>query len=50
MSMMHLGVAIWSGLAGYAYSLGSVWLAVLAVGSFAAAIAVLMPVPAIDAD
>ncbi|MHC6527453.1 MFS transporter [Vibrio proteolyticus] len=50
MSMMHLGVAIWSGLAGFAYSLGAVWLAVLAVGLFAAAIAALKPIPVSEAD
>lgn len=50
MSMMHFGVAIWSGLAGYAYSLGSTWLAVLAVGGFAVAIVALKPVPVIEVD
>ena len=44
MTMMHLGVAIWSGVAGFAYSVGPIGMAILATLLFGAAIAVLRPV------
>lgn len=44
MTMMHIGVAIWSGIAGFAYSLGSGWMALLATALFGAGIMVLRPV------
>lgn len=44
MSMMHFGVAIWSALAGFAYDVGSEWVAVLAVLLFGFAIAALKPI------
>ncbi|KZK71158.1 MFS transporter [Shewanella baltica] len=44
MTMMHLGVAIWSGVAGFAYSVGPIGMANLATLLFGAAIAVLRPV------
>lgn len=44
MTMMHLGVAIWSGAAGFAYSVGPIGMAILATLLFGAAIAVLRPV------
>ncbi|UTV30899.1 MFS transporter [Photobacterium atrarenae] len=44
MSMMHLGVALWSGSAGLAYSLGAPWVAGLAAVVFGVAILALRPV------
>ncbi|MGR3971369.1 MFS transporter [Shewanella sp. 1180_01] len=44
MTMMHLGVAIWSGVAGFAYSVGPIGMAILATLLFGSAIAVLRPV------
>ncbi|OOF22472.1 MFS transporter [Salinivibrio proteolyticus] len=44
MSMMHLGVAIWSGLAGLAYTYGSSWVALLSTCLFLTAIVALRPV------
>ncbi|UIP30746.1 MFS transporter [Photobacterium sp. TLY01] len=46
MTMMHLGVAIWSGVAGVAYSAGPYSMALLAIALFGAAILVLQPVKA----
>ncbi|HDN9013724.1 TPA: MFS transporter [Aeromonas salmonicida] len=46
MTMMHLGVALWSGVAGFAYSAGPVALAALAILLFGSAIVVLRPVNA----
>ncbi|MUG27114.1 MFS transporter [Aeromonas salmonicida] len=46
MTMMHLGVALWSGVAGFAYSAGPVTLASLAILLFGSAIVVLRPVNA----
>lgn len=44
MTMMHLGVALWSAVAGFAYSAGPVALALLAMALFGGAIAALRPV------
>ncbi|MBV7263450.1 MFS transporter [Photobacterium sp. WH24] len=44
MTMMHLGVAIWSGIAGAAYSTGQYSMALLAIALFGIAIIVLQPV------
>ncbi|WP_443147317.1 MFS transporter [Photobacterium sp. MCCC 1A19761] len=44
MSMMHLGVALWSGSAGLVYSLGAPWVAGLAAILFGVAIFALRPV------
>lgn len=46
MTMMHLGVALWSGVGGFAYSAGPVALAALAMLLFGSAILVLRPVNA----
>lgn len=46
MTMMHLGVALWSGVAGFAYSAGPVTLAALAILLFGSAVVVLRPVNA----
>lgn len=46
MTMIHLGVALWSGVAGFAYSAGPVALAALAILLFGSAIVVLRPVNA----
>ncbi|MFM1646586.1 MFS transporter [Aeromonas salmonicida] len=46
MTMMHLGVALWSGVAGFAYSAEPVALAALAILLFGSAIVVLRPVNA----
>ncbi|WP_447831525.1 MFS transporter [Aeromonas salmonicida] len=46
MTMMHFGVALWSGVAGFAYSAGPVALAALAILLFGSAIVVLRPVNA----
>ncbi|EQB2602117.1 MFS transporter [Aeromonas salmonicida] len=46
MTMMHLGVALWSGVAGFAYSAGPVAMAALAILLFGSAIVVLRPVNA----
>ncbi|WP_309266332.1 MFS transporter [Aeromonas salmonicida] len=46
MTMMHLGVALWSGVAGFAYSAGPVAMAALAILLFGSAIVVLQPVNA----
>ncbi|XTZ63975.1 MFS transporter [Aeromonas salmonicida subsp. pectinolytica] len=46
MTMMHLGVALWSGVAGFAYSAGPAALAALAILLFGSAIVVLRPVNA----
>lgn len=46
MTMMHLGVALWSGVAGFAYSAGPVALAAIAILLFGSAIVVLRPVNA----
>ena len=44
MTMMHLGVALWSAVAGFAYSAGPVALALLAMALFGGAIVALRPV------
>ncbi|ODB35843.1 MFS transporter [Pseudoalteromonas sp. BMB] len=44
MSMMHIGVAIWSAVAGFAYSLGAAAMALLAIILFSLAILCLRPV------
>ncbi|MCV5902413.1 hypothetical protein OFN63_40575, partial [Escherichia coli] len=44
MSMMHLGVAIWSALAGFAYSVGNECVAVVALLLFGSAVVILKPV------
>lgn len=44
MTMMHLGVALWSGVAGFAYSAGPLAMAALAMLLFGSAIALLRPV------
>ncbi|OEF25286.1 MFS transporter [Vibrio rumoiensis] len=44
MTMMHIGVAIWSGIAGFAYSFGPTGMAMLAILLFGAAIVVLRPI------
>ncbi|MDP4489337.1 MULTISPECIES: MFS transporter [Pseudoalteromonas] len=44
MSMMHIGVAIWSAVAGFAYSLGVAAMALLAIILFSLAILCLRPV------
>ncbi|MDM5139430.1 MFS transporter [Aeromonas bestiarum] len=44
MTMMHLGVAIWSAVAGFAYSAGPLAMALLAMLLFGSAIALLRPV------
>ncbi|MFM5136336.1 MFS transporter [Aeromonas rivipollensis] len=44
MTMMHLGVALWSAVAGFAYSAGPVALALLAMALFGGAIAALRSV------
>ncbi|MFM1712301.1 MFS transporter [Aeromonas salmonicida] len=46
MTMMHLGVALWSGVAGFAYSAGPMAMAALAILLFGSAIVVLRPVNA----
>lgn len=46
MTMMHLGVALWSGVAGFAYSAGPLAMAALAMLLFGSAIVVLRPVNA----
>lgn len=43
MSMMHLGVAVWSGTAGFAYTQGAGWVAALSVVLFSVAIIALKP-------
>ncbi|WP_462156354.1 hypothetical protein [Pseudoalteromonas piscicida] len=42
--MMHIGVAIWSAVAGFAYSLGAAAMALLAIILFSLAILCLRPV------
>ncbi|WP_429064289.1 MFS transporter [Aeromonas bestiarum] len=44
MTMMHIGVAIWSAVAGFAYSAGPLAMALLAMLLFGSAIALLRPV------
>ncbi|EPN8545606.1 MULTISPECIES: MFS transporter [Vibrio] len=44
MSMMHFGVAIWSALAGFAYSVGNEWVAFVALLLFGSAVVILKPV------
>lgn len=44
MTMMHLGVALWSAVAGFAYSAGPLAMALLAMLLFGSAIALLRPV------
>ncbi|WP_236565085.1 hypothetical protein [Aeromonas salmonicida] len=44
--MMHIGVALWSGVAGFAYSAGPVAMAALAILLFGSAIVVLRQVNA----
>ncbi|ELP9501057.1 MFS transporter [Vibrio alginolyticus] len=44
MSMMHFGVAIWSALAGFAYSVGNEWVAFVAFLLFGSAVVILKPV------
>lgn len=44
MTMMHLGVALWSAVAGFAYSAGPLAIALLAMLLFGSAIALLRPV------
>ncbi|WP_346208628.1 MFS transporter [Aeromonas salmonicida] len=46
MTMMHIGVALWSGVAGFAYSAGPVAMAALAILLFGSAIVVLRQVNA----
>lgn len=43
MSMMHLGVAVWSGTAGFAYTQGAGWVAALSAVLFSVAIIALKP-------
>ncbi|WP_415721328.1 MFS transporter [Photobacterium ganghwense] len=43
MSMMHLGVAVWSGTAGFAYTQGAGWVAALSAVLFFVAIIALKP-------
>ncbi|MCG9596270.1 MFS transporter [Vibrio sp. Isolate25] len=45
MTMMHLGVAMWSGVAGFAYTEGPMGMALLAVVLFGVAMTALKPVP-----
>ncbi len=44
MTMMHIGVAVWSATAGLAYSMGNWAMALLAILLFGSAIVVLRPV------
>lgn len=43
MSMMHLGVAVWSGTAGFSYTQGAGWVAALSAVLFSVAIIALKP-------
>ncbi|ARP19796.1 hypothetical protein K05K4_30290 [Vibrio alginolyticus] len=44
MSMMHFGVATWSALAGFAYSVGNEWVAFVVSLLFGSAVVILKPV------